>query len=381
MDKPKLLWVSDAVAHTGFSTVTHEVLERIKHKYDVHVLGVNYLGDPHNYTYPIYPAQLGGDVFGMGRIGSLVRAINPAIVCIQSDPWLVKDYIDRMQTTASVVAWMPVDGLNINPAYVKPLSRLHAAIGYTQFAIDELQKAGMYTRTEVIPLGIDTKLYRPISKSKARAALSNMPEDWFVVQCVARNQPRKRLDLLLYYFSEWIKDKPDTVKLYYHGDINDSGWDLVQLASFYKLKENQLILTSPNITAARGVPREFMPTIYNAADVHVLTTAGEGFGVPVAESMACKVANLVPEWSGLADWARGGVAYVPCTNQIAHPQRLNTVGGIPDKDAFIKELNNLYYDKDYRNAVAESGFKLVNQPQFQWDTIATKVDTIFKSLI
>src|SRR6266542_1595348 len=162
----KLLWIGDAVAHTGFSSVTHGILNNLYKKFDVHVLGVNYFGDPHDYPYKIYPAAIGGDVFGIGRLPSLMRGIKPHIICAVNDPWVIKDYIPGMNTPigknesgadifAHTTAYMPVDGKNLNPDYVLPLNELDLAIAYTEFARNELKTAGLTSKTDVIPHGVD----------------------------------------------------------------------------------------------------------------------------------------------------------------------------------------------------------------------------------
>jgi calcineurin-like phosphoesterase len=45
MTKPKLLWIGDIIARTGFARVTENVLERIKEEYEVVVSGCNWHGD------------------------------------------------------------------------------------------------------------------------------------------------------------------------------------------------------------------------------------------------------------------------------------------------------------------------------------------------
>ena len=44
--KPKLLWIGDIVAKTGFARVTENVLPFIKDDFDITVLGNNWWGDP-----------------------------------------------------------------------------------------------------------------------------------------------------------------------------------------------------------------------------------------------------------------------------------------------------------------------------------------------
>ena len=63
-DKLKVLWVSDLVTPTGFSTVAHNIIANNLEYWDVTGLGVNYKGDPHTYSFQIFPAMISG----MGNI-------------------------------------------------------------------------------------------------------------------------------------------------------------------------------------------------------------------------------------------------------------------------------------------------------------------------
>lgn len=52
--KRRMLWVGDAVAHTGFATVTDNIVRRLLKYWDIHVLGINYHGDPHDKPYRVF---------------------------------------------------------------------------------------------------------------------------------------------------------------------------------------------------------------------------------------------------------------------------------------------------------------------------------------
>lgn len=197
-ETPRILVIADAVAQTGFSRVNHSIFDRLYKKYDVHILGVNYFGDPHKYPYKIYPAAPGGDVFGLGRVEKLLQGIQPHIVFIINDPWLVKDYLDILVRTpvgklpngqhafSHLAAYIPIDGKNIPSQFATMLNKLNCLIGYTQFGIDELRKSGTTTHAEIVPHGIDTSLFKPQDKKKARARLK-LEDDWFIVGCCNRN--------------------------------------------------------------------------------------------------------------------------------------------------------------------------------------------------
>lgn len=390
-EKPRLLWIGDAVAHTGFATVCHSVLAHLQNSYDVSVLGINYFGDPHPYPYPIYPAPIGGDVFGIKRIPALLRQIRPHVTCIVNDPWLVRDYIEPLRTPVGQVngvdafthrvAYMPIDGKNIQPDFMYKLNELDHGIFYTQFGLDEARKSGLtISNTSIIPHGVDLKDFTPMSSDAARARLSVVQKDWFVVGCVNRNQPRKRLDLALQYFAEFAKDKPATVKFFYHGALQDMGWNILQLADYYGISE-RMIITDPNITTSVGVPREMLKFIYNTFDVQVTTTLGEGWGLTQHEGMACGVPQIAPNWSALGEWAKDGAVLIDCTGEQANSGGLNTIGGIADKALFVAALNRMYYDKTYRKEMGTKALAVAKDPRFSWAAVSSQFDTVFKKVM
>lgn len=94
----------------------------------------------------------------------------------------------------------------------------------------------------------------PVKKEEARQKLG-LPEDLFIIGFVGRNQPRKRIDLLMHAFSLFAKDKPEHVRLYYHGALVDAGWDIEQLAVYFGI-DNRLIITSRDVTPVAGVSIE-----------------------------------------------------------------------------------------------------------------------------
>ncbi len=379
---PRLLAVADAVAHTGFANLLHSILDPLRSKWDIHVLGVNYLGDPHPYPYAIYPASLGGDVYGFGRIEQLISAIQPDVIFIINDPWILTDYLKKIEPhNVPIVVYTPVDSPNIKPDFCTPLNLADRVVGYTQFAVDELVKGGLTAKTSIVPHGADISLFRPMPKLEAREK-TGLDPSWYVVGNVSRNQPRKRLDLMLEYFAEWWKsiNSPEHVRLYWHGALQDLGYDVIQLAKYFGV-EKQLIITSTKISAGQGVPKEFLPYIYNSFDVQINTALGEGWGLPQAEGAACRVPQILPNWSGLGEWMKDAAHFVECTSICVNTGGVNTIGGIPDKKQFIEALDLLYKDEKYRKILAQRAYSLISQPRFRWENIARQFEIIFQEVI
>jgi glycosyltransferase involved in cell wall biosynthesis len=371
VNKPsrRLVWVGDAVASTGFAKGTHKILEVLRKEWDVHVLGLNYYGDPHDYPYKIYPAQNGGDFFGIRRLPSFLEQIRPEMVVIQNDPWNFPQYL-KSTGNVPVIGIVAVDGQNCRG---EQLNGLQHAIFWTEFGATEAAKGGYRGTSSVIPLGVDLDLYKPIDRSVARNSIGLPPytENAFIVGNINRNQPRKRLDLTIQHFCEWVKSyRIDNALLYLHvAPTGDQGYDCKQLMRYYGVS-GRLILSIPEIIY--GVKESMMPYVYNCFDVQVSTTQGEGFGLTTLEGMACGVPQIFPAWSALDELFSDAADAIPCSTFAATPNEINVIGGIVDKDLFIGSLNRMYKNDGHRLQQSAAAFQKARDPRFQWDRIGNQ---------
>jgi len=380
--KPSLLIVGDAVGHTGFATVVHGIADNLSKQWNIHILGINYRGDPHSFNYPIYPSLTGGDMHGVNRLPGLLHTIKPDAVLMVNDPWVViryKEAFDLANYDGIKAAYMPVDGLNIQRRFGEGLNWLDVAIAYTEFGKNQFLNAGMTTKLQVIPHGFDRSIFSPVERAVARK-VGGLAEDLFIVGSVNRNQPRKRLDLAIEYFAEFAEHKPETVKFLFHGSLNDVGWDIPDLMDYYGVK-NRLIVTSPAITSLNGVSKEQMKFIYSTLDVQISTTNGEGWGLCQMEGMACAVPQVFPNWSALGEWAADGGIAIPCYTTEVRPGGINTIGGIADKQAFVQALNLLYVDANYRKEIGIKGYELVNREDYVWKNVANEFSELLTAVI
>jgi glycosyltransferase involved in cell wall biosynthesis len=372
--KPMLLWVGDAYCHTGFARVTHNVLDQLQHLWDIKVLGINYNGDPHPYDYSIFPARAGGDVFGLRRYQTLVEKLQPDVVCLLNDPWIVTKFLQlRGNGRERVAAYMPVDGLNLSDGEL--LNDLDLAIWYTDFGRRQAESGGYGGPSRVIPHGVDRGLYSPRDRRECRQrlGLGSLPIDAFIVGNINRNAPRKRLDLTVKYFAEWVKQYqlPGNIYLFIHANRKDVGCDFHDLARFYGI-DSRMIVT-PDLGCPGGAVEDEMPLIYGALDIQISTTQGEGWGLTQMEGMSCGIPQIVPNWSGLAEWAERAALFVPCTGTAARMggrgEGSATIGGIADESAFIAALDEIYRNLFRRYQLAQAGLARVSEPRFQWPAI------------
>ena len=381
--KPKLLWVSDACVPTGFARVTHNVLGWLGSRWERVVLGVNATGDPHHYPYPVFPARVGGDMWGFGRFAELVKRERPDIVCIQSDVWIVETFLEiaaQIENCPPICAFMPVDASGMKRSVAANLSKLSLAAFYSSFALEQAYAAGFDGNGCAIGLGVATELYRPVPKAEARRKLlPEIPPGAFVVGNVNRNQPRKHLDLTIAYFAEWLRRGGDGY-LYLHCVRDDIGWDLQSIADYYDLGDRFWMPKARSIDEM--LPESAMPTVYSALDLQVSTCMGEGFGLTHLEAMACGTPQLLPDFAALGEWPRGAVELVPVNHGEANVgQRAFGIGATPDREAFIAALDRLSRDRDELAALSAKAIERAQEPRFQWAEVAKCFDQEFSAVL
>lgn len=366
--RPRLLWIGDALVPTGFATVTHAVLEHLRHDWEVVVSGVNYEGAAHDLPYCVMPARQGGDMWGMNRFQDLCTEFDPAAVVINNDWWNVARFARIVPAGVPLVGYMPVDGTNLDPAAMVELNKLHAAVWYTDFGFRAARAAGYSGARRIIPHGIDTEVFQPAERHLARRMLNlKVPQDAFVVGNVNRNQPRKRLDLTIQIFAAWIKSRHiSDAWLLLHCAQKDTGWDLRRVAACYGVAD-RLILTGPDdIRDLEGAQK--LRLIYNSLDVQMTTTLGEGWGLTTMEGMACGIPQIVPDSSALGEWAAPAVK-IPCSRTLIHPE-INTAGALVDEEPFVAALQSLYQSKTLRGRLAGQGLELMRGEAFRWENVA-----------
>jgi D-inositol-3-phosphate glycosyltransferase len=364
----KLLWIGDAAVSSGFARATHYTLETLRKTWDVHVLGLNYKGDPHSYPYDIYPCWPGGDLFGLGRMVDLIGKIRPDVIIVQNDPWNIPAYLAKAGNVP-IIAAVAVDGKNCAG---RGLNGLKLAIFWTKFGEHEARLGGYSGPTAVVPLGIDLNIYKPYDKLISRRSMRfpKETEDAFIVGNVNRNQPRKRLDLCVSYFAEWIKTKRinDAYFFFHTAPTGDQGYDVGQLAKYYGIA-NRLILVEPEI--GHGIAESSLTITYNTFDVMLTTTQGEGFGLPTFEGMACGIPQIVPDWAALGELCEDAAIKVPCTTIACTPNKINVIGGVVDREKTIEALDLMYNNPELRKDYTKKGLELVSNPRYRWENIGT----------
>jgi D-inositol-3-phosphate glycosyltransferase len=145
--------------------------------------------------------------------------------------------------------------------------------------------------------GVDTKLFKPIDTHQARKKLK-MPNKKSVLY-VGRLQRRKGVDTLLYAFSEVVKNHPDT-QLYIVG--GSKGKNAPQVDKDERKRLDAIIADlriTKNIAFLGPKEQKMLPLYYSAADVCVVPSYYEQFGIVPLEAMACGTPVVCSKTGGL----------------------------------------------------------------------------------
>ena len=301
--KIKILVIGDGVTPTGFSRVIHSIFGRLDpEEYEIHHLAINYHGDPHGYNHRIYPAVVGGDVYGINRL-SMFANMGFDLIFLLNDTWILDIYLENIKRIfkeiPKIVTYFPVDAMFLNPEWFKNFDIVTQAVAYTQFGYNETKKAQPELDVKIIPHGVDTETFKKLPMEKSEIKKMAYPpkeefyEDLFIVLNANRNQPRKKVDIAVAGFALFAQGKPLNVKYYHHAGIMDQGWDIRRLAKRYGM-DKRLILTNLERDVQR-VSEERLNLIYNATDVGLNTSLGEGFGLTQVEHSATGSPQVVPD--------------------------------------------------------------------------------------
>jgi glycosyltransferase involved in cell wall biosynthesis len=351
----KVLWMSDSpTSPSGFGNVTRFVCDGLSESgHHVSILGWQTRGSLQQWRnctlYPIRRDNFGADVL----LGYLQR-IQPDVLITLSDVWwlsyVAHPVIANLMRTAGIpwVLYYPIDGDRghgeLPPSWVRMLHTVDLPVAMSRYGLATTKDNSV--DAVYIPHGVDLTIFRPPNdKTAAKVALGY--EGSFVVLSDARNQPRKLLPRTLEIFRRFAVGKPDVV-LHMHCDPDDPAarsreyhYDLRADIDFLDLR-NKVHFT-PGMTIDAGIPIEKLASLYQASDVHLLSSWGEGFGLPTLQAAAAGVVPLAADHAASRELVHGHGEPIRVQNFVR--DQFGLCRALIDIDDAVARLERLYRDR------------------------------------
>lgn len=203
-------------------------------------------------------------------------------------------------------------------------------------------------------LGVED-IFRPLARALTKPVIEKLglPETFLLF--VGTIEPRKNLLGLARAYRALQAEMPDLPKLLIAGK---PGWHFEQhMQDLKKIGLGDRLIFRHDIADAQ------LPALYNQAQILILPSHYEGFGLPALEAMACGTPPVV-------------------SNVAALPEIVGEVGSLVDpRDpaSIAQAMRRALVDSDWRAAQRAAGIKRARR--FRWSDAAQKVLAVYDAVL
>ena len=222
-------------------------------------------------------------------------------------------------------------------------------------------------RVEVIPPGVDVSRFYPIQADEAKAAV-DLPAGKGVILFVGRIEPLKGVETLLRAFellerSGLLADFPHVLAIIGGDTGSEDGEPDAEMARLQQLADQLGIHHLVMFMGKRG--QETLPYYYSAAEMVVVPSHYESFGMVALEAMACGTPVIATRVGGLARLVQNG----------------RTGFVVPDSDPrmLAEAIERLIRDPALRARIGQEGTHYAQR--FAWEKISRRVLKLYDRVL
>ena len=203
-----------------------------------------------------------------------------------------------------------------------------------------------------VPCGVDLDRFRPRDRAACRAALG-LPASSPVLLWVGRLEKLKGVDILIDAVAQL--DQPDVTLVIVGGDEH--------ARNLRAELEAQAVAAGigANVRFEGAVPHDALPAYYCAADVCVVPSYYESFGLVAVEAMACGTPVVASRVGGLVSTVTDGVTGYLIPWRCPEP--------------FAEKLEVLLYNPELRANFSRAARRSVER--FRWSSVALQLASVY----
>jgi len=284
--------------------------------------------------------------FGFNKVHDYLEMVGPDVVMIYNDPLIIHKFVEAMKhdkKTATYKLWIYVD--QVYEGIAAPLMqtiRDHADRVYcfTEIWKQKFLSYGPVSDVRILEHAADATTFSALpddARAMFRKSLG-VPASAVVFLNANRNSQRKRLDLTLAGFARVLKAHPNAY-LIVATNINPQAGAHYDIPTIFqreaaKVGLDQLALSHlvlidtspPNVVGDEGINQ-----LYNAADIGINTSDGEGFGLCQLEHMLTGAPQVVTDIGSFRTFLDETAAvFIPPGDDVYFPGSMPLGGWAPN---------------------------------------------------
>lgn len=311
------------------------------------------------------------DYMGLLSIQDAAEDLGAEVVYTTSDPGTYTAFAKFVPARIPFLGYVPIEGEPIvEHQWREVLSELNW-FTCSQYGVD-VTKQSLNKVVKYAYHGIDSD-FKPDLEARERTRKMLGWENKFVIICVAQNVHRKQWPRLIEAVSILKhKYKQKDIVLYAHTVPFDNywldGWNLPIVSNAFGVYDEVVFspqLDSHNaaipLSTSGDIPS--LVDLYNASDVFAMPSQVEGFGLPIAEAMACGVPVVVTRYG--AGWEVASPAGIGVRPHDWELHKSGTKYGNVDPFDLAKAILALKRNPKERARRAKLGLERVKD--FTWD--------------
>ena len=383
----KIFWFGDLVIPSGFGRIGNEVAKRLRLRgYDVQGAGIQYTGWPHDLPFWVWP--LGNQDIWNG-ITAIVNQVKPDVLISCQDFPYHHTLWYGCKIDFSRLKWMwitPIDGTPVHPEWAMLGNFADGRMVISRFGVEALRQAGQ--AAALLHPGVSTQEFYPATAEekqtlraqapKVKGRLDVAPDD-FIVGVMCMNQGRKAISQMVAAFHEFARDKPNARLLLDMDKASPAGWDLPNLLKQMRWTEAEQARVRYREDMFKAETDPFAPlrNRYAILDAHMVISHREGFGLPLLESMACRVPTMALDWCSGTEIVGDGRGYLAKRlDYMEHGCWGGARDAFPDVADIVRGLNLFYAEPAATAAIAERGYQWAVQQT--WDAATDQVEAVIQ---